>query len=202
MRRTKEEAEATRQSILNTALIEFADKGYSATKLQDIALKAGVTRGAIYWHFENKADLYLKLQDEISGETNAVIQEAIDEGGTFQDIIKRVLVRSLEYMERSERFRSFMQLIYTKTEMSPELQEGWERKIEQGESTLQGLIGIFESARQEGQINQDVNPRELAFTFLALQNGAATLRIMLDESYSLSDMADGIANILLHGITP
>ncbi|MBD3274153.1 MAG: TetR family transcriptional regulator [Candidatus Marinimicrobia bacterium] len=202
MRRTKEEAEATRQSILDTALLEFADKGYSATKLHDIALKAGVTRGAIYWHFENKADLYLKLQDEISGETNAVIQEAIDEGGTFQDIIKRVLVRSLEYMERSERFRSFMQLIYTKTEMSPELEEGWERKIEQGESTLQGLIGIFESARQEGQIKQDVNPRELAFTFLALQNGAATLRIMLDESYSLSDMADGIANILLHGITP
>ena len=202
MRRTKEEAEATRQTILDTALIEFAEKGYSATKLHDIALKAGVTRGAIYWHFENKADLYLKLQDEISGEANAIIQAAIDEGGTFQDIIKRVLVRSLEYMERSERFRSFMQLLYTKTEMSPELEKGWEKNIEQGENTLQGLIQIFEAAREEGQINQGVNPRELAFTFLALQNGAATLRIMLDESYSLSDMADGIANILLHGITP
>ena len=202
MRRTKEEAAATRQTILDTALIEFAEKGYSATKLHDIALKAGVTRGAIYWHFENKADLYLKLQDEISGEANAIIQEAIDEGGTFQDIIKRVLVRSLEYMERSERFRSFMQLLYTKTEMSPELEEGWRRNVEQGENTLQGLIQIFESARKEGQIKQDVDPRELAFTFLALQNGAATLRIMLDESYSLSNMADGIANILLHGITP
>ena len=202
MRRTKEEAAATRQTILDTALIEFAEKGYSATKLHDIALKAGVTRGAIYWHFENKADLYLKLQDGISGEANAIIQEAIDEGGTFQDIIKRVLVRSLEYMERSERFRSFMQLLYTKTEMSPELEEGWRRNVEQGENTLQGLIQIFESARKEGQIKQDVDPRELAFTFLALQNGAATLRIMLDESYSLSNMADGIANILLHGITP
>ena len=202
MRRTKEEAAATRQTILDTALIEFAEKGYSATKLHDIALKAGVTRGAIYWHFENKADLYLKLQDEISGEANAIIQEAIDEGGTFQDIIKRVLVRSLEYMERSERFRSFMQLLYTKTEMSPELEEGWKRNVEQGENTLQGLIQVFEAAREEGQIKRDVNPRELAFTFLALQNGAATLRIMLDESYSLSNMADGIANILLHGITP
>ncbi len=202
MRRTKEEAEATRKAILDTALVEFAEKGYSATKLQDIAKKAGVTRGAIYWHFENKADLYLKLQDEISGETNAVIQEAIDEGGTFQDIIKRVLVRSLEYMERSERFRSFMQLLYTKIEMSPELEAGWKRNVEEGETTLQGLIKIFELARQKGQIKQNVDPKELAFTFLALQNGAATLRILLDDTYSLSEMADGIADILLHGVTP
>lgn len=202
MRRTKEEAESTRQTILDTALLEFAEKGYSATKLQDIAEKAGVTRGAIYWHFENKADLYLKLQDEISGEANAIIQEAIDAGGTFQDIIKRVLVRSLEYMEQSDRFRSFMQLLYTKTELSHDLEAGWERNIEQGEQTLQELIQVFDAARTEGQIKHDVNPRELAFTFLALQNGAATLRIMLDESYSLSEMADGIANILLHGIVP
>ena len=61
MRRTKAEAEQTRHDILKAALILFDEQGYVQTSLSDIARKAEVTRGAIYWHFENKEQIVAAL---------------------------------------------------------------------------------------------------------------------------------------------
>jgi TetR/AcrR family acrAB operon transcriptional repressor len=63
-RKTKEDAQATRHQLLDAALRVFAEKGVSRTSLQDIAGAAGTTRGAIYWHFKNKADLFNAMMDE------------------------------------------------------------------------------------------------------------------------------------------
>lgn len=57
-RRTKQDALLTRQQLLLAAQHVFAEKGVSRTTLQDIATQAGTTRGAIYWHFKNKAELF------------------------------------------------------------------------------------------------------------------------------------------------
>ena len=52
-RRTRDEALETRNTILDTAERVFSERGVSHTTLADIAAAAGVTRGAIYWHFKN-----------------------------------------------------------------------------------------------------------------------------------------------------
>lgn len=58
VRRTKAEAEATRMAILDAAERLFEARGVSRTSLQHIALEAGVTRGAVYHHFSDKAELF------------------------------------------------------------------------------------------------------------------------------------------------
>ena len=63
-RKTKEEARETRAAIQKAALALFATRGISETTLSDVARTAGVTRGAIYWHFENKEALLRSLRDE------------------------------------------------------------------------------------------------------------------------------------------
>src|SRR3546814_1649852 len=57
LRRTKEEALETRESILDAAERIFFERGVSRTTLDQIARAASVTRGAVYWHFQNKSDL-------------------------------------------------------------------------------------------------------------------------------------------------
>ncbi len=57
-RRTKEDAEKTRQCILDAAEAVFLSKNVDQASLEDVARAAGVTRGAIYWHFENKASVF------------------------------------------------------------------------------------------------------------------------------------------------
>lgn len=64
-RRTKEDALATRHALLDAAERVFQAKGVSATSLNDIALEAGTTRGAIYWHFKDKADLYNAMMERV-----------------------------------------------------------------------------------------------------------------------------------------
>ena len=56
-RKTKQEAENTRNTILNAATQVLLARGIAQTHIEDIAREAGLTRGAIYWHFTNKADL-------------------------------------------------------------------------------------------------------------------------------------------------
>ena len=65
-RRTKEDAAETRSSLLDAAEHLFAEKGVSRTSLNDIAIAAGTTRGAIYWHFKDKADLFNAMMERVT----------------------------------------------------------------------------------------------------------------------------------------
>ena len=74
---TKEEALATRDRLLDAAELVFSEKGVSRTSLNDIAEAAGVSRGAIYWHFKNKADLFNAMMDR----TTLPIEDSLQQIG-------------------------------------------------------------------------------------------------------------------------
>ena len=65
-RRTKENAIATRSSLIDAAEQVFCEKGVSRASLSDIAQAAGATRGAIYWHFKDKLDLFGAMMDRVT----------------------------------------------------------------------------------------------------------------------------------------
>ncbi|MEP6588197.1 MAG: TetR family transcriptional regulator [Polaromonas sp.] len=65
-RRTKEEALETRSKLLDAAECLFQSQGVSGTTLQDIAVRAGTTRGAVYWHFKDKAALFNAMMERIT----------------------------------------------------------------------------------------------------------------------------------------
>lgn len=65
-RRTKEDALATRNALLDAAERVFLAQGVAGTSLNDIAVAAGTTRGAIYWHFKDKADLFNAMLDRVA----------------------------------------------------------------------------------------------------------------------------------------
>ena len=62
-RRTKQEAQQTRHALLDAAELVFERRGVAGTSLQEVAAAAGLTRGAGYWHFRDKADLFNAMMD-------------------------------------------------------------------------------------------------------------------------------------------
>ena len=66
VRRTKDEALETRNRILDAAERVFGERGVSRTSLEDVATAAGVTRGAIYWHFNDKSDLFTAMVNRVT----------------------------------------------------------------------------------------------------------------------------------------
>lgn len=77
-RRTKAEAEATREALLDAAEEVFYDNGVARTSLEQIARHAGMTRGAVYWHFKNKADLFHALLDRVRMPFEEMMDEVRD----------------------------------------------------------------------------------------------------------------------------
>lgn len=71
-KRTHEEALQTKKQIMDAAVTLFSSKGYEKTSLSDVARAAGVTRGAIYWYFENKGELLIELLQAIAKDKNLV----------------------------------------------------------------------------------------------------------------------------------
>lgn len=67
-RRTHDDSIETKKKILESAQRLFTRRGYERTSLSDVAKYAGVTRGAIYWHFENKEELLISLIDFLETE--------------------------------------------------------------------------------------------------------------------------------------
>ncbi len=65
VRKTKEDAELTRQQIIAAAREVFLMRGVSRSTLEHIAAQANVTRGAVYWHFKNKTEIFHALRDQV-----------------------------------------------------------------------------------------------------------------------------------------
>lgn len=200
MKRTKEEAAITREQLLSKALKVFSKKGYAATTLEDIAREAEVTRGAIYWHFGSKAELYNTLIREYSNRGNAIMQQAASEGGTLVDILRRVFVRQLQAVEEDSALRALMELQLFKTGLVAELEEGRQQQIEGSVGLVEMLAGIMGQGVQAGLLRSDVDPKELARAYLAFQNGLIHLWLTAPNQFSLKNSADSFADILMAGL--
>ncbi|VFS67412.1 Potential acrAB operon repressor [Raoultella terrigena] len=121
-RKTKQQALETRQHILDVALRLFSQQGVSSTSLAAIAKAAGVTRGAIYWHFKNKSDLF----NEIWVLSEASISDLeVEYRAKFPNdplsVVREILVYVLEATVTEERRRLMMEIIFHKCEFVGEM---------------------------------------------------------------------------------
>ena len=200
MKRTKAEAAVTRATLLKTALTVFSTKGYAAATLDDVAKAAKVTRGAIYWHFKSKADLYNTLIQEFSARGAAVVRQAVAEGGTLIEILRRVFVRQCALIEEDKEARAVMELALFKTGLDPELKAGRKKQLEAGNALLKGITGAMQQGIAQGVLRKDMDPADMARAFIAFENGVIQLWLVSPRSFSLKRRSESFAEILLAGL--
>ena len=200
MRRTKEEAAQTRQTILDAALTIFSKQGYQAARLQEIAEAAGVTRGAVYHHFGGKSQLFITLIEEASKEINNVVEQAIAEGGGFTEVNNRVLVNSWTYLEENRRFRDISEMLNFKSGRSPDLEE-LSRRVTVGLRTqVDSIAGYMQRGIEQGELRADLDPETIARAFFAYQDGVTRLWLADRTAFSIKESAPALAAIFVQGI--
>lgn len=200
MKRTKEEAAVTRATVLKAALSVFSANGYAVATLDDVASAAKVTRGAIYWHFKSKADLYNTLVQELSARGASVVQQAIAEGGTLIEILRRVFVRQCALIEDDKEARAVMELALFKTGLDPELQAGRKKQLEAGSALVDGIASAMQQGMAQGVLRKDMDAVDMARGFIAFENGAIQLWLASPKSFSLKVSAESFADILIAGL--
>ncbi len=200
MRRTAEEAAQTRQEILDAALTVFSQKGYHATRLADIAAAADVTRGAIYHHFNNKADLYAALINEASTVGSEAVQQAIAAGSSFSETCALILINSLTLLENNRQMRQITELTLFKTGFDPDLSEMEQMRQQQAITMVEGIAMFMQQGIQNGDLKANLDPFDVARAFIAFQNGIIQLWFSNRDAFSISEKAPQFAEIFLNGI--
>lgn len=74
-----EQSQRTQRILLDTARKLFTRKGYAATSTEEIVQRSGVTRGALYYHYDDKADLFKAVFKEVSTDSVRFIREKMQE---------------------------------------------------------------------------------------------------------------------------
>ncbi|HSC82501.1 MAG TPA: TetR family transcriptional regulator, partial [Pseudomonas sp.] len=121
-RRTKEEAAETRVQILDAAERVFHDKGVSRASLAEIAASAGVSRGAIYWHFANKVDLFQAMLERMHLPLEELARASENEDETNPlGHMRELLVRLLQRVELDPQSRRIGEILHYKCEYSDDL---------------------------------------------------------------------------------
>lgn len=160
VRRTKEDAEITRNKLLDAAQEVFDMKGVTGASLSDVAQAAGLTRGAIYWHFENKVDLFNAMlrRTTLPFEQALAAGELISERGgaalvAMLDVVRLVL-RSVDSDETTRRV---FDIAIHKTECVGELLAVRERRIQEAQQFTQQMERMFELAAQQQQLTLPIS---------------------------------------------
>jgi len=170
-RRTKEEALATRSHILDTAERVFEQRGVSGTSLNEIAKAAGLTRGAIYWHFENKADLFNAMMERATLPLEQSDTAGFKDPDTTPERICAGLVDVLRRVVRDPQLRRVFDIATHKVEYVGEMDAVRQRHVEWRNECVADMERALKRAKRGGALPPGVAPHGAALGLLALFDG-------------------------------
>ncbi|XVV11507.1 TetR/AcrR family transcriptional regulator [Actinoplanes sp. CA-131856] len=138
--------EDTRQRLFEAAVELIAEQGFSATTVDDIALRAGVAKGTVYYNFKSKTDLFEELLRYGVGLLTAEFQAAV-EGLPPREAVAALVRSQLEYIRR---YRAFAQLL---------LSEMWRTNREWQQTLIllrEQAIGVIAETLRAGVASGDL----------------------------------------------
>jgi TetR/AcrR family acrAB operon transcriptional repressor len=186
VRRTKEEALETRNRILDAAEDVFYARGVARTSLSDIAQAAGVTRGAIYWHFRNKADVFAAMCERVKLPMETLCSpldvEPDDPLGELRTVANYVLQQLVE----DAHWRRVFEIMFNKCEFVEDTSPILKRQQESFEEGLGKLTHIIGQAARRGQLPADLDVPLAVAHFHASFGGIMGDYLFYPDAYSLA----------------
>ncbi|ABE49862.1 TetR family transcriptional regulator [Methylobacillus flagellatus] len=163
-RKTKEDAELTRQRIITAAREVFAKRGVSHTTMEHIATHAQVTRGAVYWHFANKLELFQAMRDQAMLPFIDQLDAAALDNQSEDPLasIEHFFCNTIKTLEKDASTRQTYEIMMAKCEYVGEFNDVLQQLL----ITCQGFIDkiqlLYKKAQQKGLIHPDLDPAALA----------------------------------------
>ena len=201
VRRTKDEAVETRNQILDAAERVFSERGVSRTSLTDIADAASVTRGAIYWHFKDKAELFCEMVARVTMPMEHAPCQ-IDPASTDDPLagLRAMLVGILERTSVDAQGRRVFHIVFNKCEYVDEMETVWERFREMQAGCLQRLELGLSAAVAKGQLPAKLDTHRTAVGLHALVNGLISKWVMDPKAMPAKGDAGQLIDIFLDGL--
>src|SRR5690606_33085862 len=178
----------------------FFERGVARTTLERVACAAGVTRGAVYWHFRDKSDLFNAVHEQVRLPLEDVFYRIVetDTDGALE-ALEAFCVRSLVRLHEDSRLRRIYTILLLKCEYSGDMAGLIERERAAKERAIRSLSRFFGRLRTSGQIASAIEPRLLALALPAYMLGLYTDYLRMPELYQMPDDA---AKLVRHFFAP
>jgi len=180
MRRTKEEAANTRATIVEAALRCFDRHGIASSTLEQIACEAGVTKGAVYHHFDGKREILGSIRDQLSlpllDEADTALLQSSDLPALER--IEHFLIEVVESLERDPRKRCALSVMLFKCEYVGDMHEqlvAWRRN---NDRLMKAFEGAYRQARASGELASGIVPRAAAVETMMFFSGLVRLWLL------------------------
>lgn len=202
MKKTKDEAELTRKHILRVAIKVFIKEGFSATRLEDIAKEANVTRGAIYHYFKNKRDILLAIHNNNRERVQNIIDKILQEEQDPIEVIKRGFIKVYDHFENDEDFKEVQELFF-KIEFASIIQHDeilrncFHNDLK---SHTNKILEVIKRGQKEDKIRKDINAEDLAIIILTFHLGLSMVWFKGIINRSIKQMAKKQIDVILNGI--
>ena len=203
VRKIREEALATRSAILDAAEIVFQERGVGKTSLAEIAAAAGVTRGAVYWHFANKSDLFNAMAQRVMGPMDAKLDEL--EKAQYDDPVELLRELTLYFLDRVANDPHYYRIIgifWHKCEYVGEMAEIHDRHFEHSSRFHSASVQAFEMSRKAGFLAPQVDPHTAAIGMKALVDGLVFNWTLDNSAFPLVGTGVRIVDSYLSGLRP
>ena len=203
VRKIREEALATRSAILDAAEIVFQERGVGKTSLAEIAAAAGVTRGAVYWHFANKVDLFNAMAQRVLGPMDAKLDEL--EKAQYDDPVELLRELTLYFLDRVANDPHYYRIIgifWHKCEYVGEMTEILDRQFEHSSRFHSAGVQAFEMSRKAGFLAPQVDPHTAAIGMKALVDGLVFNWTLDNSALPLVGTGVRIVDSYLSGLRP
>jgi TetR/AcrR family acrAB operon transcriptional repressor len=200
-RRTKEDALATRNLILDTAERVFVKRGVSRTSLNEIAQTACLSRGAIYWHFRDKADLFDAMMQRVL----LPMEEKLNIGGAIAAAdalgdLRQGCIDALKQIVDDAQVRRVFEIAIHKVEYVDELEAVRERRKDACNNHLDHVERTMSQSMQRGELSRSVSARTAALGLHSLLEGLFQNWMLDDRAFDLVKVGTQVIDAYLAGL--
>lgn len=180
MRKTKTEAQKTRQHLLDAALEVFWRDGVTRASLQAIAQEAGVTRGALYWHFKNKEDLFETLFEQQYADFFAAFNDqTLRDNQDVWTHLQHNLTTMFETLATRESKHKFCNVMFSKCEQTAGNETITELACRYHRLFQKQIAYALQLSREQGRLPENTDI-ELAAIYLE-SSLVGLIKIWIDE---------------------
>jgi TetR/AcrR family acrAB operon transcriptional repressor len=172
-RKTKEEANQTRRQLIAAARAVFHHNGVARSTLEQVAAEAGVTRGAVYWHFKNKAELFFAMREDVFVPMCERV-DAILFSPDFADPLDAIEASLKEFflvLDECPTLRQVLEIMVLRCENVDEFAGVQTEADRPAEEFRQNLKKAYTNAAARGSLRPGLEPAALALDTWAFATG-------------------------------
>ncbi len=200
-RKTKEDTEQTYTALLDAAEQVFFDKGVSRTTLSDIAAAAGLTRGAIYWHFKDKAALLHALFERAMLPMEAMLDELMQcSDGDPMGAMRHLCIHALTMLAQSPRQQRAMGILFHKCESTGDVADVMQQELANRDECLAGFEVILRKAVDQGQLPADTDVFVSLQALHSFMVGTMHEWLLDPGRYALDKAAPAMVDMVMAGL--